>query len=77
MSELRRCPFCGALPTTAVQVTQMGGTTDNVDFSICCTECDTHKTIRLKIATVGCFADVEKAMQQAIEAWNRRAGADE
>lgn len=73
MNELKPCPFCGALPTTEVRVTQMGGTTDNVDFSICCTECDTHKTIRLKISKrVGCFADVEKAMQQAIEAWNRR-----
>lgn len=74
MSELKRCPFCGALPETKVTVGQMvGGKTDNIDFIIRCTECGTEKTVRLKISKSGCFMDVDKAMSQATKAWNRRA----
>lgn len=73
MSELKRCPFCGTLPESRVEVTQMGGETDNIDFAICCPECGTAKTVRLKISKFGYFADVDKAMSQAIDAWNRRA----
>lgn len=73
MSELKQCPFCGSLPTTEVRVTQMGGNTDNVDFSVVCVNCGTFKTVRLKINKKAVFMDVEKAMSQAIEAWNKRA----
>ena len=73
MSELKRCPFCGSLPTTEVRVTQMGGDTDNVDFSVVCSTCGTFKTVRLKIKKKAVFIDVENAMLQAIEAWNKRA----
>ena len=72
MSELKRCPFCGALPTTEVRVTQMGGGTDHVDFSVVCIECGTFKTVRLKIVKSAIFLDVEKAMDDAIKAWNQR-----
>ena len=73
MSDLKRCPFCGSLPTTEVMVTQMGGQTDNVDFCVVCSECGTSKMVRLRIAKKAVFMDVEKAMEQAIEAWNQRA----
>lgn len=73
MSELKRCPFCGGLPITEVRVTQMSSDTDNVDFSVVCVDCGTSKTVRLKIAKKAVFMDVEKAMSQAIEAWNKRA----
>lgn len=73
MSELKRCPFCGLSPRTEVRVTQMGGDTDNIDFSIVCEECGTFKTIRLKIAKRACFLDVEISMEKAINAWNQRA----
>ena len=73
MAELKRCPFCGALPVTEVRVTQMGGGTDHVDFSVTCSECGTAKTVRLKIAKAACFMDVDKAMEEVIEAWNRRS----
>ena len=77
MSELKRCPFCGSLPTTEVKVTQMGGDTDNVDFSVVCVNCGTFKTVRLKIAKKAVFMDVEKAMSQTIEAWNKRVEREE
>jgi len=73
MSELKRCPFCGGLPTTEVVVKQMRSDTDYVDFSVMCVDCGTFKTVRLKIAKKAVFMDVEKAMSQAIEAWNKRA----
>lgn len=72
MNELKRCPFCGGLPTTEVRVTQMGGT-DHADFSVVCVDCGTFKTVRLKIAKKAVFMDVEKAMSQVIEVWNKRA----
>ena len=77
MSELKRCPFCGGLPTTEVRVTQKGGNTDNVDFSVVCVDCGTFKTVRLKINKKALFMDVEIAMSQTIEAWNKRAEGKE
>ena len=34
MMKLKPCPFCGSAATSKVQVTQIGGNTDDVDFSI-------------------------------------------
>lgn len=73
MSDLKPCPFCGAIATSEVRVTQMSGDTDKVDFSIVCSSCGTYKTVRLKIVNTCVFLDVEKAMIEAIEAWNKRA----
>lgn len=72
MTELKPCPFCGSIATSEVRVTQMGGDTDNVDFSVVCSLCGISKTMRLKIAKTCVFLDVEKAMTKAIEAWNKR-----
>lgn len=77
MNELKRCPFCGGLPTTEVRVTQMSSDTDNVDFSVVCEDCGTFKTVRLKIAKKTVFMDVEKAMLQVIETWNKRVEKEE
>ncbi len=73
MSDLKPCPFCGSSPRTEVRVTQMGGDTDNIDFSIVCEECGTSKTFRMKIVKKAYFLDVEKAMELAANAWNQRA----
>lgn len=73
MSELKRCPFCGGLPTTEVSVKRVRSDADYVDFSIMCADCGTDKTVRLTIKKTAVFMDVEKAMSQAIEAWNKRA----
>ncbi len=72
MDKLKPCPFCGATATSEVRVTQMAGDTDNVDFSIVCSSCGTYKTVPLKIAKTCVFLDVEKAMMEAIKAWNSR-----
>ena len=71
--EIKRCPFCGALPRTEVSVTKMGGMEDHVDFSIHCTNCGVSKTVRLKIVAHANFIDVDKAESEVITAWNQRA----
>ena len=72
MDEMKYCPFCGAIPTTEVRITQMGGETDNIDFSIVCENCGTYKTYRLRLKKKGCFLDVLKAMEEAVKMWNKR-----
>lgn len=72
MTELKRCPFCGALPRTEMSVTKMGGTEDHVDFSICCTNCGVSKKVRLRIVAYANFVDVDKAMSEVVTAWNQR-----
>lgn len=73
MNELKKCPFCGEIPRTEVEVTKMGGGEDHVDFSVHCTNCGTFKIVRLKINGFVNFFDVEKAQEQVIQAWNQRA----
>lgn len=72
MDELERCPFCGTLPRTEVRVTKMGGTEDQIDFSIHCTNCGVIKTVRLKIVAYASFIDVNRAQEEVIKAWNQR-----
>lgn len=72
MSDLKKCPFCGATPRTEVSVTKMGGGEDHVDFSIHCITCGVSKTVRLKINGFVNFLDVDKAIEQVIRAWNQR-----
>ena len=69
---LKTCPFCGGEAATVVQVTQMGGGADYIDFSAVCVNCRTEKMVRLKIEGTASFADVEKAMQRVTERWNTR-----
>ena len=70
--ELKTCPFCGGEAATVVRVTQMGGNSDCIEFSVVCVNCKTEKMARLKIRGVASFADVEKAMRSATEMWNQR-----
>lgn len=70
MAELKPCPFCGEM--SEVEVTQMGGGEDHVDFKVVCGKCGTEKTIRLTIRKDCDFALVEWAMIQAVSSWNRR-----
>lgn len=79
MADLRKCPFCGELPTTEVMVTQTSsGIDDIILFSVVCGKCGTSKGVRLRIkAKAGTFFEVEKAMQEATKAWNTRWDDDQ
>lgn len=76
MDELKRCPFCGSLPRTEIEITKKGGCEDHVDFRIHCAECGVYKSVRLRINAYCHFVDAENAMNSVIELWNRRTDAD-
>lgn len=71
--DLKRCPFCNGLPETSVQVVQMGGDKNVIEFGVYCTECRISKHAYLTYKENACFTDVEEAMKTALKAWNRRA----
>ena len=74
MAELKRCPFCGELPTTNVSVVAMNlQTGDKIRFEVACKKCGTCKGVYLNIPNdcVG-FMEVDKAMEEATKAWNTR-----
>lgn len=74
MDDLKRCPFCGELPTTEVMILQKSvGLDDIILFSVACGKCGTSNGMKLKIkAKAGTFFEVEKAMKEATKAWNTR-----
>lgn len=73
---LKPCPFCGQLPTTKVEVTQMGGNKDEISFSVYCPDCKyVVKNIYLDItpSNICNFSKVEETMLKTVNAWNTRA----
>lgn len=70
--SLKRCPFCGGLAKTQVEVASMGGESDRIDFSVSCTKCGTRKAVNLYVKHCSSFTDVEKAMELVTKEWNRR-----
>lgn len=69
--KLKNCPFCGREVTTKVSV--IYGTTtmaDRIRFAACCPACRIQQAI--DIESPDTFEEAEKAMQKAVEAWNRR-----
>lgn len=68
-TKLKPCPFCGREVTTSVSVI-CGATADRIRFAVCCPVC--HIQQGINIVSLDTFSEAEKAMQNAIEAWNRR-----
>ena len=71
--DLKRCPFCGGLAQTEVQIMSFGVDFDRIAFSIVCDKCGTTKTASLYLRKKCNFIDVEKAMSEVIKKWNTRA----
>jgi Lar family restriction alleviation protein len=71
--ELKKCPFCGRLAQTKIEIVSKGGDSDKVEFSVFCEKCKIRKAAILSIKYYSTFIDVEKAMKLAIEEWNKRA----
>ena len=72
---LKPCPFCGQSPTTKVEVTQMGGNKDQINFLIYCPDCKyVVKNIYLDItpSNICDFSKVEETMLKIINMWNTR-----
>lgn len=73
MPDLKKCPFCAGNPKTEVKIACMASYENALDFTIACSECGVHKTVQLKFINTAYFLDVEKAMDEVVLAWNRRA----
>jgi C4-type Zn-finger protein len=73
MPYLKRCPFCNGNPKTEVRITRMASDGNALDFSVVCSECGVHKKVRLNFANTAYFLDVDKAIDEVVLAWNRRA----
>ena len=71
MNELKPCPFCGGKPYTRFSLRSMGHQSDSVGFRVECFKCGISKGVILKVCDAS-FDDIEKAKNEAIEAWNRR-----
>ena len=72
-NELKPCPFCGgkAYLETRHRAFIKGKTT--LVAYVRCRECEA-RTQRFELASFGRSSYSAKANEQAIEAWNRRAG---
>jgi C4-type Zn-finger protein len=73
MDNLDHCPFCGEQPKTGFWVSQHSYEEEIVCFSVTCTGCGVSKTKKVKFGRDGAtFADIQKAMNEAIKLWNHR-----
>ena len=76
MSELKPCPFCGAMPQVGVDFYESHGTEIKLAATVECTGCGIRKCAIFDAThLVGYvpFSDYESAFMNVIEAWNRRA----
>ncbi len=73
-NELKRCPFCGGMAVTKVEIISFGGNSNSkILFCIECEKCGTTKAVTLSFPLYSNFLDVEKAMDNVIKIWNERA----
>lgn len=71
LQQLKSCPFCGGEAITKASVTK-GLTMNMITVKIGCYDCDVWKYDGIKSG--GSFEELNKAMQDVISKWNRRAG---
>lgn len=71
--NLKPCPFCGDKDIyTRFEYKGNNCSTLLIDLEICCKGCGIRKKKRLEICDTS-FDDINKAMCEAVEDWNRRA----
>lgn len=73
LREIKSCPFCGGLAQTAIRITRMGGDRNTIEFSVYCVECRVQKWALLNFEDEASFADVEMAMERALEKWKQES----
>ena len=75
MTELKPCPFCGAMPQVGVDFYESRGSEIKLAPTVECTGCGTRKR-EIFTATNSMhyipFSDYEDAFDKVVEQWNRR-----
>ena len=80
MSELKPCPFCGALPQSGVEFYESHGAEVRLSAVVKCTGCGVSKRKIFKATDNVSFVpfyDYENAFNDVIREWNRRVNDDE
>lgn len=76
MSELKPCPFCGAMPQGGFEFYEREGVEVKLAATVECTGCGTRKRKIFNATLYGMlipFSDYEKAFNHVVKEWNRRA----
>lgn len=79
MSELKPCPFCGALPQSGVEFYESCSAEVRLSAVVKCTGCGVYKRKIFKATDKESFVpfyDYENAFNDVIKEWNRRASDD-
>jgi hypothetical protein len=77
MSELKPCPFCGAMPQCGTDFYESHGAEVRLVAVVQCTGCGVQKCVVFKASdTIQHipFYDFDNAFDRVIKAWNMRAG---
>ena len=75
VQELKRCPFCGAVPECGVSIRSHSSEDIRLDANVRCPRCGTSKTIGFKAAgdsKMTPFGYYLKAFSDVVNQWNNR-----
>lgn len=73
--DLKPCPFCGTLPTTAINYSRCGGGELRLTYSVVCPRCKITKSLG-KESEGKSFKEYINAMNSVITIWNSRVEVD-
>ena len=69
---LKKCPFCGTEPITAINYTYCGGSELKLQFSVACPQCKASRSVVREVEGKS-FGKYVNTMADVIKLWNTRA----
>ena len=70
-NTMKRCPFCGNVPKTAINYSRCGSGELQLRFSVICSQCGVSKHITKEVEGKS-FDDYIKIMNEVMDLWNKR-----
>lgn len=79
MDDLKRCPFCGEIPSSGVEFCVSCGSEIKLKAIVYCPKCHINRGYIFKATDINPvpFLDYEIAFDKAVKAWNQRSGEEE